>query len=253
MIHLVHDPKTSWRNHQRVRFIKGFYRTRRQLLDMIERFEKKGDISHETINKLLETNFRELKDLSHVLYRPQNKRQSDHNNQRLFDKILGTLWHELDKARDNIRLLEIYSNYVEPENGTPVKSLNRLDDQILKGAKKDLPRQLRRSKKLMGELLPLFEKIIPLYKGNEIILRTLYFSRHQLDSLCKPSTVEYFFPLLHGSVATGYFMLIRSLAGSGHFQEAEKALEAMRRWTASDPPSRMVLEEAEMLLRRAKI
>lgn len=252
MIQKFNDPKSSWRNHKRIRFIKGFYQTRHLLINMINRFEQNEPITHTQIDNLLETNLRELKDLSHFLYRPQKKRQIDKGNQRLFDKILGTLWHELDKARDNIRLCEAYTSHEMFEGDQAYRSLSRLDNQILSSAKKDLPRQLQRAKKLMAELVPLFEKIFPVYKNNEVILRTLYFSRRELDRLCSPSTVKYFFPLLHGSVPVGYYYLIRSLAETKHFDYADRVLHELRNWVKHDPTGQMVFEEAEIELRKIR-
>ncbi len=251
MIRFSHDPRKSWRDYQRVRFIKGFYNTQRYLLDLIQQYQKADKILHHRIDHLLETNLRELKDLSHILYRPQRMRSVDHNTQRFFDKILGTLWHELDKARDNVRLLESYTDQFEAVNQDEViRGLDRLDQQILNAARKDLPRQLNRAQKLMEKLVPLFEKILPIYRDNEIVIRTIYFSRKHFDPFCMPSAVEYFFPLLFGSVAVGYFRLIRSLLQTKHNVQAQNVLEQLRHWVNKHPEEKQVLYEAEMEFRK---
>ena len=100
------DPKNSWRNHQRIRFIKGFYITRKLVDDLFNNFERTGEITHEEIDFLLESHIRHLKDLSHILYRMPDDKAVDRKKQRIFDKVFGEMWHELDKARDNIRLIE---------------------------------------------------------------------------------------------------------------------------------------------------
>ena len=101
-----HNPEESWRNHQRIIFIKGFYKARHEILDMYQSFQNAQRIEHTVIDNLLELRLRELKDLSHILYRVDDESEVEATKQRMFDKVLGEIWHELGKARDNIRLLE---------------------------------------------------------------------------------------------------------------------------------------------------
>ncbi|MDX9752864.1 MAG: hypothetical protein RBU29_02830 [bacterium] len=244
------DPKDSWRNHQRVQFIKGFYWIRDQVNTLFREYERTGEIEHRQIDFLLEKKVRELKDLSHILYRVSDEVSIDRKKQRIFDKVFGEMWHELDKSRDNIRLIEVYSNLFEnnhdPDaNGknSMLKALGRLDHQVLTAARRDLPYLLRRSKRIMDQLVPLFEEILGVYRENEIVLRSLYFAKEDLDSLCRPSTVEYFFPLIHGSVENGYHRLINSLITSKHLKQARKVLDEFKTWikTHTHKPAAEVL------------
>lgn len=229
----VLDPRESWLNHQRIRFIKGFYLIRRMVNELFYEYEHSGEIGHERIDQLLESQIRDLKDLSHILYRQPDEQEIDRKKQRIFDKVFGEMWHELDKARDNIRLIEAYSFYDTeelPEKDKTLKALGRLDQQVLNAARRDLPYLLRRSKRIMDKLVPLFEDILGVYEKNTIIFRSLYFSRDQLDELCEPSVVDYFFPLIHSSVGKGYVRLLESLIASKHLREAEKVLQEFQAW-----------------------
>src|SRR5690606_1411544 len=101
MIILEHNPISSWRNYQRVQFLKGFYTTRLLVDDLLNEFQVTNKIPHESIDNLLEFHLRALKDLSHELFRMPDDKCTDRRIQRIFDKLLGALWHEMGKFRDN--------------------------------------------------------------------------------------------------------------------------------------------------------
>ena len=225
------EKDSSWRNYQRIRFIKGFYCIRHLVKDLFDNYEKNNDISHEKINTLLETHLRELRKLSDILYRLPDDKTVDRKKQRGFDKVLVELCHELDKTRENIRIIETYEEEIAPEEDKVFKALNRLDKQIYSAAQRDLPTKLRRAKRIIDILAPLFEQILPIYRNNRVVLRTLYFDRSELDKLCKPSTVEYFFPIIYDSTAEGYQELILSLIRTKHLDHAKTALNEFEIWT----------------------
>lgn len=244
------DPSVNWRNYQRVRFIKGFYKIRGFVEELCGQYEKKKEIAHDTIDLLLETQLRALKDLSHVLYRMPDDSRIDRKQQRLFDKVLGELWHELNKARDNIRILEVYADEVHPGEDKVGMALNRLDKQILNAAHRDLPKQLRRVRKAVNILVPLFEQILPLYRNNPIVLRSVYFDRKSLDSLCPPSAIGYFYSIIYGSVGEGYYELLCSLMETKHRPQAKEVLEELEAWVASHPEQHHCLEKARKAWQR---
>jgi hypothetical protein len=238
------DIQASWRNHQRIRFIKGFYKTRKLVSNLFYEFERTGEISHTQIDDILETQIRKLKDVSHILYRMPDEFLIDRRKQRIFDKVFGEMWHELDKSRDNIRLIEVYAQHADSglteKNGRDkvMRAISRLDQQVLNAARRDLPFLLRRSRRIMDKLVPLFEDILHVYKDNEIILRSIYFSRDKLDDFCNPSTIDYFFPLIYGSVAEGFFRLVQSMIRSQHFNEAQAIVDHFTAWMAQKPATR---------------
>jgi len=225
--------------------ISGFYKVRGFVRDLVDQYEKQEEIAHETIDLLLETQLRALKDLSHVLYRLPDDNQIDRKKQRLFDKVLGELWHELDKARDNIRILEVYANEIHHGEDKVEMALSRLDKQILNSARRDLPLQLRRVRRVVEVLVPLFEQILPIYRNNAIVLRTLYFDRESLDALCQPSTIEYFYPIIYNSVGEGYLALIRSLLETRHLSQAQTALKELEAWVNTHPAEKPFFEQAQ--------
>ncbi|MFB3785716.1 MAG: hypothetical protein ACE15F_05035 [bacterium] len=238
------DPSVNWRNYQRVRFIKGFYKIRGVVEELCGQYEKRKEIAHETIDLLLETQLRSLKDLSHVLYRMPDDTRIDRKQQRLFDKVLGELWHELDKARDNIRILEVYAGEVHAGEDKVGMALGRLDKQILNTARRDLPMQMRRVRRVVNVLVPLFEQILPIYRNNPIVLRTVYFDRKSLDTLCPPSAIGYFYPIIYGSVGEGYLELIRSLLETKHRSQAQTVIQEMEAWVETHPEQQTFLEKA---------
>lgn len=245
MIHKEHNPALSWRNHKRITFIKGFYRSRKMIQDILQQFEKYEIISHDAIDTLLETQLRSLKDLSHALYRMQDDELVNRQQQRVFDKILGTLWHELDKSRDNIRLLEAYVGLIEAHDDAILKRVSQIDSQVLRAAKRDLPAQFRRAKQIMDQLVPLFEDILPVYKDNEVVIRSIFFARDELDDLCEPNTVEYFFERIFGAVEIGYDVIIRSLLSTRHDYQALLVYQEFKQWVMDHPNKKPVLFKLE--------
>ena len=215
------DPNLNWRNSRRVQFIKGIYQAKSVLENLFEVFEGTGKVPHGYIDRLLERHLRVLKDLSHVLYRVADNGVIDRKRQRLFDKFLGELWHELDKVRDNARLLEAYGTGDVLNDGRTMRGLRQLDRQVLAAARRDLPAQIRRARRLLARLIPLFEAILPLYRTNEVIVRTIYFARDFFDKTLGRPSVEYFLNIMFpGGLSEGYEFLGQSLERSQHFDYA---------------------------------
>jgi hypothetical protein len=235
MIPATYEPSTSWRNYQRIQFIKGFYLICKLVQDLFEKYERTGDISHEHISVLLETHLRELRALSDTLYHLPDDELIDRKKQRGFDKVLSELWHELDKTRDNIRIIEAYGDDTSEEVDKMFKELNRIDKQLVTQARRNLPLQLRHARRIVDILIPLFEQILPIYRTNHVLLRTLYFDRADLDQLCEPSTVEYFFPRIFTSTAEGYMELVRALLETKHRSQAKSILEEFKTWVDKNP------------------
>ncbi len=246
-----HDPKLSWRNHQRVRFIKGLYFTWHELNSLCGQFEAEGKIPHDAIDSLLETHLRQLKDLSHNLYRMPDSWELEQKRQRVLDRILGELWHELDKARDNARLLEAYhteQTSFSADDDKTIQALGRLNSQVLNAARKEQPFLLRRAKRMMEKLMPLFEAILHVYSDNPVVLRTLYFDREEFEKLLGENALDHFFRLMYGSVGKGYVALIESLAETQHIIRANTAYDELKQRAQSNSRLRPFAKEAEALL-----
>ncbi len=90
-----------------------------------------------------------------------------------------------------------------------------------------------------------FEQILPIYRNNAIVLRTLYFDRESLDALCQPSTIEYFYPIIYNSVGEGYLALIRSLLETRHLSQAQTALKELEAWVNTHPAEKPFFEQAQ--------
>lgn len=244
MIHASYDPAVSLRNYQRIHFIKGFYLICKLVQDLFNTYERTGDISHEHIHTLLETHLRELRALSDTLYHLPDDGVVDRKKQRGFDKVLSELWHELDKTRDNIRIVEAYTGDTADEDDKMYKELNRLDKQLVTQARRNLPLQLRHAQRIVDILIPLFEQILPVYRTNHVLIRTIYFDRADLDQLCEPSAVEYFFPRIFNSTAEGYLELIRALLETKHFRHAQLVLEEFKQWISKNPNFESIYQQA---------
>lgn len=251
MIPLSYDPAASHRNYQRIHFIKGFYLICKLVQDLFNTYERTGDISHDHIHTLLETHLRELRALSDTLYHLPDDAGIDRKKQRGFDKVLGELWHELDKTRDNIRIIEAYTDDTADEEDKMFKELNRLDKQLVAQARRTLPQQLRHARRIVDILIPLFEQILPVYRTNHVLLRTIYFDRADLDQLCEPNAVEYFFPHIFNSTAEGYQELIHALLETKHITHARFVLEEFKHWVENNPKYESIYEQAVSELKPA--
>ncbi|MBI1390229.1 MAG: hypothetical protein GC154_17455 [bacterium] len=251
-----HDPQTSSRNHKRIRFIKGLYQTWYEMKRLYDSFEESGEASHDQINDLLETQLRVLKDLSHDLYRMPESQELEQRRQRVLDRILGELWHELDKARDNARLLETYHgdpDQILRDDDKTLQALRRLNTQVISTAQRELPILLRRAKRMMDKLVPLFEAILHLYHDNDVVLRTIYFERPFFERVLETPVLEHFFRLIHGSVGEGYSVLIESLLNTRHFEQAEAAIAELHDKAHTNPRLRPYLKRAEASLKQTRL
>ncbi len=242
----IHNTKQSWRNQQRIQFLKNFYAARQMIEKFYQQFLDNQSISSDTIDTLIEQYLRNLKKLSQSLYQVQDDEAVERKKQRLFDKLIGELFHELGKTRDNIRLVDAHEEDAEEHNDEFWRSLTRFGGQVISTARREIPLQVGRSVLIMNKLVPLFEQILPIYRDNEIVLRTIYLSRNYFDPLTKPSTIEYFFPILYGSVDEGYRSLIHSFLQTRHIDNAQVVLQEFRHWAKSNGHKpNPALEQAE--------
>lgn len=232
------DPTQSWRNAQRVEFIKGFYQTGHAIDELFDHYERSGTLSHGRVHQLLERHLRTLKSLSFVLYRVADEEGIDRRFQRYFDKLLGELWHELDKLRDNARLLETYSEEESDIGGRRVRGLKTIDRQIITDARRDLPRQVRIARRLYGNLVPLFESLLPLYQNDHVILRTVFFARDFFDDLIGADSLTHFYRVIfRGRIPEGYRVTAESFMQTSHFAEAIEVATAGIEWLKENRPN----------------
>ncbi len=235
---MTHGTDQNWRNANRVDFIKGFYQTGHIIDSLFDLYERTEHLSHSRVDRLLERNLRVLKDLSHMLYRVADEEGVDRRFQRYFDKLIGELWHELDKLRDNARLIESYSENEQELGGRKVRGLRQIDRQIITEARRDLPRQVRRARRLYGNLVPLFESILPQYAANHVILRTIFFSREFFNELIGGDSLTHFYRVIfRGRILEGYRVTTESLMNSAHYPEALEVVKAGILWAEEHRPS----------------
>lgn len=243
------DPSQNWRNTKRVEFIKGFYQIGHSIDTMFDLYEATQHLSHTRVEKLLERNLRMLREVSYILYRVADEAGVDRRFQRYFDKLLGELWHELDKLRNNARLLETYQFEEAGLDSRRVRGLKTIDRQIITDARRDLPRQVSRARRLYGNLVPLFESILPQYSNNAVILRTLYFSRETFDRLIGGDSLAHFYRVIfRGRVLEGYRATAQSLIDTAHYAEAKQVLECGLKWAEENRPSAPLVTQLQAMM-----
>lgn len=255
MIERRHNPAESYRNHKRVLFIRSLYATWADIHDMVREYQHQQTLDYERIDNMMENRLRILRDVSNDLYRIPEELHLEHKRQRMFDRIFAEMWHEMDKVRGNIRLLEAYHQDVgrfHESSDKVLDAIHRLDTQVLNTASKEMPRLLNRIRRIMDKIIPLFEQILALYHDNDVILRTVYFDRKNLEKYVGKPVQDYFFPLLHGSTGQGYVELVRSLCESGHTPEAKRVIKELSKRAESTPRLKPFHAECKRLLEDEK-
>lgn len=183
----------------------------------------------------------QLKDLCHQIWQPAH--QGEYVHGVLFDWLIGSLFHECMKLKENLYLLSNYGaktttveNLIGLVNlcqshrvaGAPLADVRILIGQI----RGDFARQMERVGFLFGQMTYLLRLMVPVLVENRLIVRLLAEEEKILTDLWGESLEELFFGTFTGSASVGF-----CLAGESFFrgQWYQDSLKMYERALVADP------------------
>jgi hypothetical protein len=180
-----------------------------------------------------------LKERCHALFRDARAAGAAASREALFDLVVGALFHEAMKFRENLYQRSVYGPKVRAlRAGASDASESALFDEfekILAATSVRLDESLQETETLLEQARRQLRRLLAGHRENGLVAR--YLVEH-------PALVDAVFPEgdgllaeIHGSTADGLVCAARSYLASGHCGEAERALaEARKRAPEASEP-----------------
>ena len=225
--------KNKWFAERRDLFIKKmvqeFYETFSCFLTAYKQYLADNKISFEAIERLVgsetEKGFLwQLKDRCHQLWRDENPK--DDLNGCLFDWVIGSIFHEAMKLKENIYMSQYYGPLAEEmrssHTASTVKFCGVECKRFMEKIASEMNRQVENLGFMFGRANYLLRTMITNHTDNPILLRFLFENSAITDELWSESLNEIFADMF-GDPETGFCAAAKSyLQGQWH----EKALQA---------------------------
>lgn len=212
--------------------VKGFYRTAGGFLKIYQDYLATGAVPFDEIDRLVGSESRKgclwiLKDDCHRLWR--NGEAAFDLNGSLLDWIIGSIFHEAMKLKENIYLFEFYAPLAQDLQGGWQQQARQFCGiecgHFMERISQEVDRQMENLGFMFGRAIYLLRIMLPSQAHNRLLLRYLLEHGDVVRELWSESLDEIFADMFAGSPETGY-----CLAAASYFEGNwyEKALGAYR-------------------------
>jgi hypothetical protein len=188
-----------------------------------------------------------LKDLCHNLFR--NKGTKSNLYEHLFDWIIGSIFHEAIKLKEDAYQVETYKPLLEQESFKHPESLSHITTEyfeVIENARTNLSVELARIHALFSKALSQLIEILPLYRDNILLVRFLLdnakllsekvFGQKKFNNL-----IQDMFP--EGMVGAYLFVAERCMQG-GWYREAVRYVKKALKIDAANKKAHELLQKA---------
>lgn len=216
--------------------LKGFYRTAGGFLQIYQDYLKTGTVPYDEIDKLVGTENRKgclwsLKDDCHQLWR--NGDSAFELNGSLLDWIIGSLFHEAMKLKENIYLYEFYAPLAHDMKGEWRLEIQKFCGvecrRFMERISHEVDRQMENLGFMFGRAIYLLRTMLPCQAHNPLLLRYLIEHRDVVSELWSESLDEIFKDMFHGVPENGYCFAAQSYFDGNWYEKALAAYqEALR-------------------------
>lgn len=155
-----------------------------------------------------------LKELCHSTFRGRD--QTD-----LLDRYVSDIFHEISILKEELYTVEHYAPVWEREGAR-----HELES-IMGEAARLFPQKVHHVAFLFRTSLERLERLLPTYRDQKILKRSLFLNRRGFVSECYPEGIEHFYTVMYGEQGplAGYEKAGRSFYTSGFYQTATEAFE----------------------------
>jgi len=191
----------------------------------------------------------QLKDLCHQLWPEHDQAGSVHG--ALFDWLVGSVFHEAMKLKENIYLLNTYGPAARRLHRLPASDpgLPRLSamvdvESLVGSIARDAARQVEHLAILVGQASCILRILLPELADNPLVVRLIVEEDAQVQVLWGEGSQEILADMFHGSAARGYCFAGRSYSEG---QWYEQALAMYGQALRCDPKNREAREQTARL------
>ena len=229
------------------RTLLRFLRSRAKLDELIAQSASVGRIPFDAINAFVEHDLFELKEECHSLFRDlQTAEEVDLSSGSLFDILVGSLFHQMMKVKENTYQIEVYApKYAAlrravhgpdaPEHG---EAFLREGERIVQRARRALREELSHAVELFSEATVVLRHVLVENSDNPLLVRALLDNEATLDAVYGPKAVEKLLREMYdGRPAAGYVLAATDMLEGGWF---DKARELCQRALRLDPKNKHI-------------
>jgi hypothetical protein len=212
-----------------VDILREFF-TAHQLLDQLTDRFRRNELTFSELQEFVGDDegsvlFR-LKEKCHALFRSETGvSQVAQPREALFDLVVGSLFHEAMKFREDFYQREVYGPRVKmlrAEASPEADGLFLEFERILSAVSVRLEGGLSETRSLMAQSWGQLRVMLAEQPEDGFIARFLFENHEGLDQLY-PGGLERLFEHIHGDASTGYVVAGRSYLVSGHYEAAQRA------------------------------
>jgi len=204
--------------------------------------EVAGLLDFKSIEELRNHHLRELKRLSHEMFRTEEITD-------LFDKYVSDIYHEISILKEeHYTVLTYASAYEEGQQGDLTER-----DKILEEVHEFFPRKMEQVDGLFRKAQARLEELLPEYGQDRVFVRSMFLFGEKLFADVYKGGLTDFYQRVYpqGGAAEGYLTAGRSLHESGFDEQASEALKkakaALRKASCSDKEKKRLREEIKLL------
>lgn len=213
--------KNNWFEERRSLFVKNmlkeFYETLSRFRQLYEYYTKTQEINFAEIDRLVGKESSKgmlwsLKDRCHQLWReadPENEM-----NGCFLDWLVGSIFHEAMKLKENIYMLEYYGPLAEKmkrkNSGTTVKFCGIECQQFLERTRTEITREMENLGFLFGRANYLLRHLIIDQASNPLLVRFLFEHREVTENLWSETLENLFCDMYASQPEVGFCLAARS-------------------------------------------
>ncbi|RJX28215.1 MAG: hypothetical protein C4531_12480 [Desulfurivibrio sp.] len=239
--------------------LKGFYRTASGFLQIYQDYLKTGSVPYDEIDKLVGTENRKgclwrLKDDCHQLWRHGDA--AFELNGSLLDWIVGSLFHEAMKLKENIYLFEFYAPLAHDRKGVWRQEIQHFCGgecrRFMERISHEVDRQMENLGFMFGRAIYLLRTMLPTQAHNPLLLRYLIEHRDVVGELWSESLDDIFKDMFHGVPESGYCLAAQSYFDGNWYEKSLDACQEALRLNAHCDEAMQRRGQLEALLRKTK-
>jgi tetratricopeptide (TPR) repeat protein len=217
--------------------VRDFLTAHRELRRLVALF-RAGSLRFEDLDPIFVDDERSvlfrLKERCHALFRPRGGPRRDAPERGLlFDLVVGSLFHEAMKFRENFYQREVYGPQVRALRGQAHEGADALFEEfekILGAVSARLGEGVEEVETLLARTCSQLALLLARHADDGLVMRCLIEHPDLVEEAFGESLDGLLTRLQHGDAARGFELAGRAYLESGHYAEAERAFaEAARR------------------------
>jgi len=222
-----------------------FLRSRVKLDEMVAAGASKGAIPFEEIDSFVQDQLFELKEDCHWLFRyREGGEEAKPTLAMLFDILVGSLFHQMMKVKENSYQVERYSpKYAAlraalqgPDAPERADTFLREGERIVARARRVLHREFSYAIELFNEATLVLRHVLIEHRDNPLLLRSLVENEKLLDAVYGQHSLERLFREMHEDrPAQGFILAATDFFEGGWYERARGLCQRARK---ADPKNK---------------